>query len=772
MRFLQNASIRQKLMLVIVATTSAAILLAFLLFLANEYSTIRQSQVADLRALADVVGYNCAPTIDFDDAKTAIDILAALKTHPSITYAAIYKGQTCWASYTRQDQQGGSGGNLAIPQTVPMSPTHSFAGGRILVVEPIYSDKKVVGMIALQSDMVLIRARLVHDTMIMVGIAIVCVLVAFLIASRLQRGISQPILQLASTAKRVSDKEDFSLRAPAGGKDEIGYLIERFNAMLAQIQARDETLREVNDQLVESQEHALAANKAKSEFLANMSHELRTPLNAIVGYSEMLMEDAEDSGQEEALADLKRIHSAGKHLLTLINDILDLSKIEAGKTDLYIEEFEIEPMLQDVVTTVAPLVQKNNNKLEVRCGSDLGAIRSDLTKLRQALFNLLSNASKFTENGTITLSVTREPASDSDAGDWVSMSVADTGIGMNDEQVGRLFQAFSQADASTTRKFGGTGLGLAITRHFCRLMGGDITVESAPGKGSTFTIRLPTQVRDRQQDALSVEQLQQAEEDETRKGMANPVLVIDDDPEARGLLRRLFEKDGIPTITATRGEEGLQLAREYHPIAIMLDVMMPGMDGWAVLKAIKSDQALCDIPVIMVTIAENRSLAYALGAADYFPKPIDRDRLVTAVQRYQRETSACNVLVVEDDADTRRLLVQAMERGGWRVEEAANGQAALARIGVSVPQLILLDLMMPGMDGFELLEALHANDAWRSVPVVVVTAMDISAKDQDHLKGYVERILRKGTYSQDELIRTVQNIISGRGRAQKTKAET
>lgn len=766
MGFLQNASFRTKLTAVIVSTTCIAIFLAFALFLANEYTTVRQSTVTDLKALADVVGSECSAALNFDDPADATQTLSALKARPSITYAAVYKGGRLFAAYARPGYQpaSNSGAGMPAPPTASDKASVRFAGGHILVTEPIYQDSSQVGVIALQSDMASIHSRLIHDTLIMIVIVLVCVVFAILVATRMQQTVSQPILALATTVKKVAEQEDFSLRAPAAGKDEIGYLTDRFNSMLAQIQARDETLREVNEQLIESQEHALAANKAKSEFLANMSHELRTPLNAIVGYSEMLMEDAEDKGDEESLADLRRIHSAGKHLLALINDILDLSKIEAGKTDLYIEEFEIAPLLDDVVTTVAPLMQKNENTLDVRCPTDIGSMRADVTKLRQALFNLLSNASKFTEKGTITLTVAREEPTVTGGSGWITISVADTGIGMNEKQLGRLFQAFTQADASTTRKYGGTGLGLTITRHFCRLMGGDITVESAPGKGSTFTIRLPAQARQIHSET-TLHDLQATLGEATPRPGGPPVLVIDDDPEARGLLRRLFEKEGVPTITASYGEEGLELARHFHPSAILLDVMMPGMDGWTVLTALKSDPGLCDIPVVMVTIAENRSLAYALGASDYFPKPFDRDRLLTAVQRYQREASGCTVLVVEDDHDTRRLLVQAMERGGWKVEEAGNGQAALGRIGIARPDLILLDLMMPGMDGFELLDAIRTNEKWRTIPVVVVTAMDLSSKDQERLKGYVQRILRKGTYSNDELIKIVQTVMSGRSPA-------
>ncbi|MFQ5761367.1 MAG: ATP-binding protein, partial [Acidiferrobacterales bacterium] len=325
-------------------------------------------------------------------------------------------------------------------------------------------------------------------------------------------------------------------------------------------------------QLRKAKELAEAATQAKSSFLANMSHELRTPLNAIIGYSEMLQEEAEDLGQEGFLPDLNNIHIAGKHLLSLINDVLDLSKIEAGKTEVFLETFDVPTVIRDVVATIRPLIEKNANTLQVDCADDLGTIHADLTKVRQALFNLLSNASKFTEHGTITLEAAREVVN---GGPWISFQVRDTGIGMTPEQMEKLFQAFSQADASTMRQYGGTGLGLAISRKFCQMMGGDITVESVFGQGSTFTIQLPAEVADRK-----VSQAPRAERLPARAVQvpkdAPTVLVVDDDPAVRDLMRRFLNKEGLHMVAAADGKEGLRLAKELHPDAITLDVLMPG----------------------------------------------------------------------------------------------------------------------------------------------------------------------------------------------------
>ena len=363
-------------------------------------------------------------------------------------------------------------------------------------------------------------------------------------------------------------------------------------------------LRRHNLELEQARELSEVANQTKSQFLANISHELRTPLNAIIGYSEILQEDAAESSQEQLVPDLKKIEGAGRHLLGLINDILDLSKVEAGKMEIFIEEVEISSLLGEVGAIIRPLVAKNGNRLEVHVANDIGSMRTDRTKLKQCLLNVLSNGSKFTQNGKLTLAVERADRA------MIQIAISDTGIGMSEEQLGRLFQAFSQADASTTKKFGGTGLGLAITKHFCRLLGGDISVESRVGEGSTFTIVIPDRAAESERSEVSIDPQGATLDVIDGSESSITVLIVDDDAASRDLLTTNLRREGYQTVQARGGDEALELALKLRPDAITLDVLMPKTDGWAVLSALKANPELRDIPVIMVTVARTAALAF------------------------------------------------------------------------------------------------------------------------------------------------------------------
>ena len=508
-------------------------------------------------------------------------------------------------------------------------------------------------------------------------------------------------------------------------------------------------------ELAEARDEAMEATRAKSKFLANMSHELRTPLNAVIGITEMLREDAEDLGQSELLEPLDRIHRAGNHLLHLINEILDLSKIEAGRLELHLEEVDLASLIHDVAATVRPLADNNGNHLKVRCPDRLGRTVTDVTRLRQIILNLLSNACKFTENGKVMLEAARAAH---EGQDWLTFTVRDTGIGMTAEQISRVFEEFGQADSSTTKKYGGTGLGLAISRRLCQLMDGDISVESAPGAGSTFTVRLP--------GAAAVAAAAPRDVSEVVVANAgcshgrNQVLVIDDEDTVRDLMRRFLVREGFDVVTARDGDEGLALARQLRPSLITLDVMMPKRDGWSVLQDLKSDPELSTIPVLMLTILDDKNQGYALGAAEYMTKPIDRGRLRTLLEKYRARAPGQRILIVEDDADTRRWLHRTLRGDAWQVSEAENGRVALERVADCRPDLILLDLMMPEMDGFEFLAQLRADHSWHDIPVIVVTAADLSESDRSRLNGGVERVLQKAALGGDQLLDELRELVT------------
>ena len=481
----------------------------------------------------------------------------------------------------------------------------------------------------------------------------ICSSLALLLSSRLQKLISKPVLHLEDTMRMVSSNKNYEIRATRFYGDEIGRLIDGFNTMLSEIQLRDSALQRANnelqtstheleveiihrkrtqDELLTAKQAAEQASRAKSAFLANMSHELRTPLNAVIGYSEMLEEEVQDSGKISNIRDLQKIQAAGKHLLALINDVLDLSKIEAGKMQLHIEVFEIQDLIGEIVTTLTPAIGKNENAFQLRMPKEIGTMRGDVTKVRQILLNLLSNACKFTDHGSISLEVDRLRTAGQD---WIRLRVGDTGIGISTEQQGNLFQEFTQADISISRKYGGTGLGLAISHRFVQMMKGRIMVESAPGQGAVFTVDLPVQAAAEQIEPMQPGETVSSEASPEVKTRGDTILVIDDDTAVRDLMSRSLTKLGFHVVAAAGGEEGLRLAKQLRPLVITLDVIMPDWDGWTVLNKLKADAELAEIPVIMVTIVDNEAMGLDLGASSYLVKPVDRERLATLIEKHR-----------------------------------------------------------------------------------------------------------------------------------------
>jgi signal transduction histidine kinase/CheY-like chemotaxis protein len=499
-----------------------------------------------------------------------------------------------------------------------------------------------------------------------------------------------------------------------------------------------------------SRDEANEANAEKTRFFANMSHELRTPLNAILGYGEMLAEECEDLGYDDLLPDLKKITSAGSHLLSLINNILDISKIEAGRMELYLTSFDIENMIDTIKDVVGPLAADHDNGFKVNLQDPLGSMTQDETKIRQCLTNFLSNGFKFTSNGTITLDV---DAFIQDDVEMIRFAVSDTGEGMSEEGLSKVFREYEQAERSTSAKHGGTGLGLPITKKLSEMMGGDVLVTSVLGEGSVFTLYVPRecpQDYDEIAEGNAIEKLEESEK---------VVVLIDDDVPMHDLIRRTLSKIGLRLVGATDSEKGMQIVREMKPKLLLLDVLMPGRDGWSILKECKSDPELSDMPVVMVSQLSQDVLAESLGADDYLTKPIDRGLFLETVTRLMGESSdQQTVLVIDDDADVRDLLSRMLIDAGWKAETAKDGKDGLEKVKVR-PSLIVLDIEMPRMDGFEFLEVYMKDyTAEERAPILVYSGKDLSDIQRDLLNKNVAGMVRKEDVSMDELSTIVKNI--------------
>jgi signal transduction histidine kinase/CheY-like chemotaxis protein len=635
-------------------TSSIALILSSASFLVYDLISFRHLLSQDLITQAEIIGYNSAGAMEFKDEPAATATLSALTAKEDIVAAVLYgRDGKMFAHYFR--------GNKTLPTLLPsrlQKKGYVFEGGYLEVFHDVTLNGEHLGTLFLQSDMRQWSVRAKRYASILAIFVLISGLLALLVSSKLQGLISRPILRLEDTMRMVSAKKNYGVRAVKSYDDEIGRLIDGFNTMLSEIQQRDTALQSTNgelktrtqeleeeifqrkqtqEELLKAKHAAEEANRAKSTFLANMSHELRTPLNAIIGYSEMLEEETRDTGKVENVQDLKKIQSAGKHLLSLINDVLDLSKIEAGKMGLHLETFDVSHVIEEMVTTLQPAAAKNANSIHVHLAENVSVMNADITKVRQILFNLLSNACKFTEHGTISVDVDQIKV---EQRDWIQFRVGDTGIGISSKQKENLFHEFAQADASIARKYGGTGLGLAITHRFVQLMKGQINVQSEPGQGAIFTVRLPAQVVIETAESAQSESASEvaAASSQTKAGLET-ILVIDDDPSVRDLMSRFLTKLDFHVVAAANGEEGIRLAKQIHPLLITLDVVMPDCDGWTVLNRLKSDSKLAEIPVIMVTVVDNEAMGLDLGASNYLIKPVDRDRLAVLVEKHRARRS-------------------------------------------------------------------------------------------------------------------------------------
>jgi signal transduction histidine kinase/DNA-binding response OmpR family regulator len=585
---------------------------------------------------------------------------------------------------------------------------------------------------------------------------LVAVVLALVLGFLAAMWLTRPVGELNRAAARIAQgdfvtpvrvREGFAAR-------ELLALAQTFNQMAREMSGAYQTLEEKVSQRTQELQNAnqelARANKLKSEFLANVSHELRTPLSAIIGFSQILLDEIDGPLNEEQQQDIQQVNRSGESLLNLINQILDLSKIEAGKMELTAERLELPGLVNSVLDSIRPLAEQKGLKIETRFPLSLPAVEADPVRLKQILINLLSNAVKFTDRGHIE--VFAQPS-----GRMVRIAVKDTGIGISGDSQKVIFEEFVQGDGSSTRRHGGTGLGLSIVRKLVEMHGGAITVVSEPGQGSTFMFTLPAWAS---ATVAAFPPARPRRAHRPSQGLpGNVILVVDDDASVRQLIARHLEQEGWKTVQASNAADAVQLAHECRPVLMTLDVMMPDASGWWVLEKLREDPETAGLPVLVVTIIEDQRLMLALGASDYLAKPYDRSALVEKVHHLLPQLNGKRVLVVDDDPEARILLAKILGEEGARVELASDGNQAMLSVTQAPPDLVLLDLMMPGMSGFEIVARMRALPVTATIPVIIVSAKELSAEDILTLDGHIQRFIAKGTIDPEGLTAAVRQVL-------------
>jgi signal transduction histidine kinase/DNA-binding response OmpR family regulator len=764
-------SIAQKLTWMNMLVSGAALLLACAAFIGYDTVTFRQAMVRNLSTQSQIIGSNTASALLFNDPQSAANTLSALKAAHNILSAAIYGPDgRLFASYSRDP------GRDSPPSRIPAGQveTHSFKNREIVLVRPIVFQGKPTGIIYIRSDLEELDQRLEQYARIAGVVLLVCLMAALLVSSIFRKAVAEPIVNLAEVAKIVSHDKNFSIRAtPARRQDELAILIDAFNEMLAQIQENEAALRKAHDELeqrvqertaelesakkeleafsasiLQAKEELERASKFKDQFLSTMSHELRTPLNAVLGFSDLLTEERYGPLNDRQRRYISHIHTGGKHLLRLINDILDLSKIEAGRLQLAIESVPVRTSFAEVADVMRPLAEKKSHSLVVNTPKEL-SVRADAVRFKQVLMNLIGNAIKFTpEGGTIELAARQ-------LGEVVRVEVRDSGPGISPDEQQRIFEAFYRSN-QTEKSVEGTGLGLAITKRLVELHGGHLGLESQQGLGSCFYFTLPRVPGFEAETVRTTGSV-------LKTGETAQILVVEDDLTAAHLLQSHLVAAGYSVVLCGQPERALEMAVDLQPSAVTLDIMMKPVNGWELLSNLKGDSRTARIPVIMVTVVDQPATGSLLGADEYIVKPVEKATLLGAVQRCLnlrgRIAPARPILVVEDDASTREFIAELLSKHGYVVGVAPDGAQARAQVATSLPELVILDLILPEVSGFQLLSEWRVDPRTADLPVFVLTSKDLTTQERDYIRANTGALFQKQEQWQEALIRQLQRAV-------------
>jgi signal transduction histidine kinase/CheY-like chemotaxis protein len=768
----QDHSISRKLTWMNMLVSGAALLLACAAFIGYDVMTFRATMVRNLSAQAQIIGSNSVSALLFNDPQTAENTLAGLKGAHNILSAGIYSTKgTLFASYSR-DPGNHNPAILSLPSAE--LEVHWFKNKEVVLVRSILFEGKPTGTVFIRSDLEELDNSLNRYVGIASIVLLVCLVAALLVSSVFRKAVAEPIIHLAELARAVSREKNYAVRAPrTHGSGELAVLIDAFNDMLAQIQQNEKALREARDDLeqrvtertaelekahrevkafsfsiLRAKEELERSGKFKDQFLSTMSHELRTPLNAVLGFSELLTEERYGPLNERQQRYIKHIHTGGKHLLTLINDILDLSKIEAGRLQLTFETVFVHSSFAEVVDIMRSLADRKSQTLFHDASLAL-SVRADPTRFKQILMNLIGNAIKFTpEGGKIQLSAYSLEA-------VVRIEVRDSGPGIPVEEQQHIFEAFYRL-GETDKKTEGTGLGLAITRRLVELHGGNLGLESQPGLGSCFYFTLP-----RAEAVQTLEAQAKGEEIPTLEFVR--IMVIEDDRVAALLLQSYLTSAGYDVVLCEQQGHALEMAAELQPQVVTMDIIMKPLNGWELLAAFKSDPRTIGIPVVLVTIIDQPSRGASLGADEYIVKPVKKATLLAAVQRCmsRRKISGQtrSILVVEDDAPTREFVAELLSKHGYLVSTAADGAEARARVADSLPELIILDLILPEVSGFQLLAEWRTNSRTADLPIFVLTSKNLSTEELNYLRTNSTMLLQKQHPWQETLIAQLRRAL-------------